>query len=176
MPLSDYAVRLATADDATLLAQMGARTFRDTFGVDNTAKDMAMYVAGSFSTQIQAAELADGSIDFLLALAGDEPVGYAKVRTGDAPPCVGGSAPFEISRLYADTPWIGRGVGGALMQACLDRAASLGCDVVWLDVWERNPRAISFYERWGFAVVGEQDFVLGEDVQHDLLMARDGIG
>jgi ribosomal protein S18 acetylase RimI-like enzyme len=44
--------------------------------------------------------------------------------------------------------------------------------VVWLDVWERNTRAISFYERWGFVVVGEQDFVLGDDVQRDLLMAR----
>lgn len=175
MPLSDCAVRLATADDALLLARMGARTFRDTFGADNTAEDMAAYLARSFSPEIQAAELADAATDFLIAFAGDEPAGYAKVRAGSAPACVRGTSPLEICRLYADTPWIGRGVGGTLMQACLGHAASLGCDVIWLDVWERNPRAIGFYERWGFAVVGEQDFVLGDDVQRDLLMARDGI-
>lgn len=176
MSQSPYVVRRATPDHAPLLAEMGARTFHDTFAADNTAGDMAAYLAGAFSAEIQAAELADPAIDVLLAYAGDEPVGYAKVRTGQAPDCVRGSAALEISRFYADTPWIGRGVGGALMQACLDHAASLGCDVVWLDVWEHNPRAIGFYERWGFAVVGSQDFVLGEDVQHDLLMARDGIG
>jgi ribosomal protein S18 acetylase RimI-like enzyme len=43
---------------------------------------------------------------------------------------------------------------------------------VWLDVWERNTRAIEFYEKQGFTIVGEQDFVLGSDVQRDLLMAR----
>jgi len=45
--------------------------------------------------------------------------------------------------------------------------------VLWLDVWERNSRAIAFYRKWGFVKVGTQDFRLGEDVQHDLLMARD---
>ena len=45
---------------------------------------------------------------------------------------------------------------------------------MWLDVWEENPRAIAFYTKWRFAVVGRQDFVLGSDVQHDLLMSRRG--
>jgi len=39
-------------------------------------------------------------------------------------------------------------------------------------VWERNSRAIAFYEKWKFRVVGEQAFLLGTDVQKDLLMAR----
>ena len=46
------------------------------------------------------------------------------------------------------------------------------CDVVWLDVWEKNLRAIEFYRRWGFVEVGTQGFVLGSDVQHDLLMQK----
>jgi ribosomal protein S18 acetylase RimI-like enzyme len=56
------------------------------------------------------------------------------------------------------------------MRACLERARRLLCDVVWLDVWEKNLRAIAFYRRWGFVEVGTQAFVLGSDVQHDLLM------
>jgi ribosomal protein S18 acetylase RimI-like enzyme len=67
---------------------------------------------------------------------------------------------------------IGRGVGAALMQACLEEAGRRGCETVWLDVWERNPRAIAFYRKWGFAEVGNQAFQLGEDLQNDILMAR----
>ena len=48
----------------------------------------------------------------------------------------------------------------------------MGCDVVWLDVWEKNLRAIAFYRKWGFIEVGEQTFQLGDDLQQDLLMAR----
>ncbi|MGV2488753.1 UNVERIFIED_CONTAM: GNAT family N-acetyltransferase, partial [Bacillus mycoides] len=37
-------------------------------------------------------------------------------------------------------------------------------------VWEENHRAIKFYEKNGFKIFGKHDFVLGEDVQTDLLM------
>lgn len=172
MNREDIAVRKATLSDAALLAELGARTFFDAFAADNSEADMSAYLAGAFSADIQAAELGDPETAFLIAASDDGPVGYARLRTGGAPACVVGKSPVEIVRFYSDTRWIGRGVGNALMAACLTRAESLGCDVVWLDVWERNPRAISFYQRWGFVVVGKQDFVLGDDVQHDLLMAR----
>ncbi len=58
------------------------------------------------------------------------------------------------------------------MTACLEEARRWECDVIWLDVWEKNPRAIAFYERWGFVKVGEQDYQLGNDLQLDWLMAR----
>jgi len=44
--------------------------------------------------------------------------------------------------------------------------------VLWLGVWERNARAIAFYRKQGFEVVGEQEFMLGADRQRDLVMAR----
>lgn len=44
--------------------------------------------------------------------------------------------------------------------------------LVWLGVWEFNPRAIKFYTRYEFKKVGVHPFVLGNDVQNDWLMAR----
>ena len=64
------------------------------------------------------------------------------------------------------------GVGAALMQHCVDLAASRGRDWIWLGVWERNVRAIAFYSRWGFTDVGSQSFQLGADLQTDRIMAR----
>jgi len=78
----------------------------------------------------------------------------------------------EIQRIYADRAWHGRGVGETLMRACIDQAREWQCDVIWLGVWERNPRAIAFYEKTGFQRVGRQMFVLGRDVQFDLVMSR----
>lgn len=67
---------------------------------------------------------------------------------------------------------MGQGVGAALMRASLDAARSAGRRTLWLGVWERNARAISFDERLQFETVGEDVFRLGSDHQTDLIMAR----
>jgi len=58
------------------------------------------------------------------------------------------------------------------MASLLDTAVAGGADVAWLGVWEQNPRAISFYAKSGFAVVGDHVFVLGKDPQRDLVLAK----
>jgi ribosomal protein S18 acetylase RimI-like enzyme len=165
-------VRPATARDNVLLAEIGAETFFDAFGPANTPEDMETYLRSSFSPEIQAAELADPSSRFLIAEAGGETVGYARLRTAKAPDAVRGRRPIEIVRFYARSRWIGRKVGAALMAECLKAAATMGCDTIWLDVWEKNERARAFYARWGFVEVGTQPFRLGTDIQRDLLMER----
>lgn len=165
-------IRRAVSQDNVLLSELGAETFVEAFGAQNTPEDMQLYLAGSFSPDIQAAELSDPSTVFLIAEVGGESVGYARLRQGNSPPAIRAAHPIEIARLYARSRWIGRRVGAALMQECLSEAHGRGCDVIWLDVWERNERAIAFYQKWGFAEVGTQPFRLGDDIQKDLLMAR----
>lgn len=170
--MTKISIRHATPADNILLAELGTRTFRDTFAVDNTPTDMAAYLAASFSPDKQADELAQPGSLFLIAEIDGQAVGYARMRQGEHPPCITGQQPIEIARLYAVKAWIGFGVGKELMTACLTEAEKHDCDTIWLDVWERNLRAIAFYAKWGFITVGTQIFQLGADAQHDLLMQR----
>jgi ribosomal protein S18 acetylase RimI-like enzyme len=166
--------RTAIPADADPLAALAERTFRDTFADDNSPDDIEAYVRDSFSLARVRAELTDDANTFLLAfMDGEEqPVGYAKLRTGTTDPSVAGSEPVELQRLYVDRSAIGHGVGATLMVASLDAALSAGHRTLWLGVWERNTRAISFYERWQFETVGDHEFRLGSDHQTDLIMAR----
>jgi ribosomal protein S18 acetylase RimI-like enzyme len=165
-------IRRATRADGRLLAEVGAETFFDTFAADNTPENMASYLAASFGPEIQRRELSNPHSRFFIAEVDGTAAGYVQLRFGPAPEAVTGWKPVEIARFYARKRWIGKGVGARLMRACLDEAEREGCDAVWLDVWERNPRAIAFYRRWGFRKVGAQEFRLGADVQQDWLMAR----
>lgn len=170
--MREYRIRYGTPADNRLLAEMGRTAFADSFGADNTPENMAAYLDASFSPQIQAEELADPNSLFLIAESEGQPVGFARMKEGDPPEVITGARPIEIVRFYALKEWIGQGVGAALMSACLDEANKRGCDAIWLDVWEKNERAIRFYRKWGFEVVGEQSFQLGADIQRDLLMQR----
>lgn len=170
--MPDPTIRRATAQDAALLAEVGARTFRDAFAQDNTPEDMALHLARVFTPQQMAAELADPQVTCFLVEHDGEAAGYAKLQAGTAPACVDGLAPVEVARIYVDQHVLGRGLGAALMRACLDAARHGGHDVVWLGVWERNARAQAFYRRWGFEDVGVKTFTVGTDVQHDRVMTR----
>ena len=164
--------RRATAEDACLLAELGAKTFSDAFAADNTPEDMAAYLTGSFSREKQAAELADPRSVFLIAEVENTLAGYAHLHAGQSPREVGGAHPIELVRLYSAQEWIGRGVGAALMAASLDAARNRGADIVWLGVWENNLRAQAFYRKWGFVEVGAHVFMLGSDAQTDVVMQR----
>ena len=172
MTQSLAAIRRATADDAGLLADLGARTFYETFAGDNSPEDMAAYLAASFSPEKQAAEIAEPQVTFLIAEVDGAPTGYAQLRAGNAPSCVSNSNPIELVRIYVSREWFGCGVGEALMRACTDEARQMGYQTMWLGVWERNRRAQAFYRKWNFQVVGRHVFQLGSDPQTDLLMER----
>jgi ribosomal protein S18 acetylase RimI-like enzyme len=173
MPTQPH-IRTATPADAERLTALAERTFRDTFAADNSTDDLEAYVRDAFSLDRVRAELADHASTFLLAFVdgGEYPTGYAKLRTGTPDPSVSGPDPVELERLYVDRIAIGHGVGAALMRASFDAARSAGHRTLWLGVWERNARAISFYVKWGFDTVGDHVFRLGSDDQRDLVMER----
>ncbi len=170
-------LRRAAVADAALLAALGARMFTDTFAADNQPDDLALYLSETFDPELQATELADPAVTVYLAETAAGPIGYGLViEGGDAPDDVALAAPngrlLEISRLYVDQASIGTGVGALLMTRLIEHGRATGCDGVWLGVWERNSRAIRFYERFGYRDVGSHVFTVGTDPQTDRLMLR----
>ncbi len=134
---------------------------------------MVIHLATAFSIEAMQAALADRDVAAWIALdAGHAAIGYATLRRGSRASGVEGAKPAEVQRIYVEESWHGHGVGEALMRACVDQATAWRCDVLWLGVWQENPRAIAFYEKNGFRVVGEQTFMLGRDAQRDYVMAR----
>jgi diamine N-acetyltransferase len=168
----DLTIRRASPDDAGLLTELGARTFSETFAADNTPEDVAAYLASSFNLEQQTSELADLAFTFLIAEVGGVAAGYAKLHAGEPAEGIEGAEPVELVRLYVSGEWHGRGVGEALMRACVDEARQAGHETIWLGVWERNGRARAFYRKWDFRAVGEHVFQLGSDPQTDILMER----
>ena len=165
-------IRRATGKDAELVAEMGARLFVNAVGADVEPHDLQRYVDTAFSPAKIAGEIAEASSRFLLASGPEGVVGYAHLREGEPPPCVKGPRPAELVRIYVTSARIGTGVGKELMQACLEEARRGGDKTIWLGVWDRNHRAIDFYDAWGFKRVGERQFVLGRTVHNDLILER----
>lgn len=165
-------IRHAEERDAASLAELADRTFRDAFAHLNRAEDIDLHCRNSYRESIQAAEIRDSNRTTLVCHVRDSLIAYGQLRWGSAPPCVVATRPAEIQRLYVDAPWHGKGVAHALMGSLLDTAVAGGADVAWLGVWEKNSRAIAFYAKSGFEIVGDHVFVVGKDPQRDLVLAK----
>lgn len=169
-----FRIRRATSADAARLAQFLANMFARTFGAQNRPEDLATYLAQAFGDEPLSRELADESTLFWLAEEHPrEIVGCAQLKQGSRSDHVDAIRQAELGRIYADTRWHGQGLGRALLGTVVDAATEWGADVLWLGVWEKNSRAIAFYEKNGFREVGEQPFLVGTDLQRDIVMARE---
>lgn len=164
---SPVIIRRGEAADATLLAELAARTFAETFGAENTPEDLKAHLESSFGVAQQADELADPDVRTLLAYRNDELIGFAQVRRKVIPTCVVAEKPVELYRFYLVRSAHGTGAAKPLILKAREAAQELGGRHLWLGVWERNPRAIAFYLKSGFAKVGSHDFVVGSDMQTD---------
>ncbi len=165
-------IQTVTADDASLIANISRETFYDSFADQNTVADMQLFLDTQFTSEKLMAEVGDPLNVFFIAFIDDQPVGYCKMRPGAHIQMQTADPAIEICRFYARKNSIGKGVGKAMMQHALSYAKDQQYVNVWLGVWEKNERAITFYQSFGFSKFGEHDFLLGADLQRDWLMRK----
>ena len=165
-------IRRALPSDAAPLAEVAARTFRDTFGAQNRDEDLAQHLARAYGERQQREEIADPNLVTLVADQDGALVAFAQLRPQAPAAPLDASQPIELWRFYLDTAWHGRGLAQKLIAAVLAEATAMTADAIWLGVWEHNPRAQAFYRQQGFSAFGAHTFVLDEDPQRDVLMAR----
>jgi GNAT superfamily N-acetyltransferase len=172
---NEIKIRRAEIKDAEMLAGLSYKTFWDAFHEhpENAPEDMADYMAKAFSVEQTRRELLEENSTFLIAEVEDEAAGYAKVMLGAIEDGISAEKPIELNRLYSHQKFLGKGVGACLMERCFRIAKENDCDVMWLGVWEFNPRAQAFYRKYGFYEVGKHIFQLGSDPQTDLLMQKE---
>jgi len=166
-------ISIAATMDAELIADLSRRTFYETFAPHNTPENMEQFLQTQFSREVLIRQVGAPRNTFVLARLNDQPVGYARLyEATELPRGIAGTNSIEIARLYAEQQVIGKGIGKALMHACLDVARQKEKEWIWLGVWEHNHRAIAFYEKMGFGIFDRHIFLLGQDVQYDWWMRR----
>lgn len=179
MTVPDLVIRIADAADADGLAELAADTFPLACPPSTTAKAIAAFIAANLSVDRMGEYLADAERTLLVVHEPDgRLVGYSMIVAGepgdeDAATAVSARPAVELSKFYTRALAHGTGVvAGPLMAATLEAAAASGAASAWLGVNEENGRAISFYEKHGFAKVGRKHFRLGDRDEDDWVLER----
>lgn len=163
-------IRKLNIDDLEALRNLSIQTFKETFEEVNTEEDMQKYLDENLSIEKLKTELENPNSEFYSAENNDDILGYLKLNFKDAQTEKLEENHFEIERIYVLKAFLGQKIGQILFNKAIEIGREKNLEYVWLGVWEENHRAIRFYGKNGFEIFGKHDFVLGEDVQTDLLM------
>lgn len=166
-------IRQAVERDARLIASLGTVTFYEAYFEQDDPHALADYLVEYFSPGKIAVEMAEPESVFFIVFRRGRAVGYAKLRGGLPHESIRAANSIELHRLYLVERVWGSGIGDLLLEHCLQFARELEKDVLWLGVWEQNPRAVNFYAKHGFTRVGSLEFPYGDSVGINAVMQID---
>lgn len=149
-----------TPDDASLLSDMGGVSLIESHGHSATPETMQSYVNRSFSIDACRAELEENNNIFTAVYYHQQPAGYSKIICNVSHPAVHLQPVTKMERLYLLKEFYGLQLGQGLFREAVKFSKSAGDHGMWLNVWKENDRALRFYKRQGFVIVGESEFVL----------------
>lgn len=153
-----------------LLQQISLQTFYDGFFHLNNPDSFNAYVTRAFSREKLFEEINAKESEFYFLYEVDALLGYIKINGSTAQSDINDPKSLEIERIYITKENQNKGLGKFLLDQIKDIATERNLEYIWLGVWEKNLKAIRFYERYGFTLFGSHEFMMGTEVQIDLLM------
>ncbi|HMG14268.1 MAG TPA: GNAT family N-acetyltransferase [Saprospiraceae bacterium] len=163
-------MRRITDADIDELRKLAIDSFIETYSWANTEENMQLYVDKYFSVNQLREEINYHTSQFYFALLENKAIGYIKLNFGQAQTDIKEDNNLELERIYVLKDFQANRVGYELMQKAIQIADEYKKDYLWLGVWEKNEKAIKFYEKNGFIPFAHHPFMLGDELQSDILM------
>jgi ribosomal protein S18 acetylase RimI-like enzyme len=166
-------IRKILAEEVSELCEVARKAFVQAFTEGNKPENVKAYLEEAFSLSQFQAEMQEPASTFYGAFLANQLIGYTKINQTPAQTDIHDQESIEIARLYVLEDYLGMGIGKILLDTALGMGKELHKKYLWLGVWEKNARAIRFYEKNGLNIFGSHPFPFGDEIQTDFLMKID---
>jgi diamine N-acetyltransferase len=148
-------IRDGDPDDINTIGFLAQQIWPPTYGSILSPEQLQYMMNLFYSPASLRRQMVEQRHRFLIVEQGDEPIGFASWGAEDAPGL------FKLHKIYVLPGQQGKGLGRSLLQFIFEDIAPKGGTRLRLNV-NRYNKARQFYERMGFAVIGEEDVPIGE--------------
>lgn len=168
--MDNLEIRKATKKDNAILHAIAVTTFTETYAAFNTEENMRNYLAYNYSLEQLTREVNNPDSEFYLVVLEQKTIGFLKLNFGAAQTEIKDKQSVEIERIYVLNEFHGKKIGKLLFDKALEIARKHSAKYLWLGVWEKNPKAIRFYQKNGLMAFDNHIFKFGDEGQIDILM------
>jgi len=170
---NEIGIRAAARGDEEALSAVGKASFLEAFAGILDGGDIIAHCERQHAAAVYRDWLADDDMRIWLAEAtpGRAPIGYLVLAPAKLPVADPQADDLEIKRIYLLHRFHGQRVGKRLMDAAVADARERGAGRVLLGVYAGNHDALAFYQRCGFAQIGQRTFRVGDTDYDDIILA-----
>ena len=154
------AIVKATAADTSLIVRVATASFIALHENRMPATDLAAYVSTKLTIPVIEEELNNPANIFHIIYYNDQPAGYSKIIFNTPCPLIKNTAVTKMERLYLLKEFYALQLGSVVFEFNNHLARQANQAGMWLYVWVKNERAIRFYKKQGFEIIGNEDFVI----------------
>ncbi len=166
-------IKIGTIDDVHEISFLGKKTFDQSFGhLFGDRKDLTDYLDHTFSIEKLKSSIVKPHNVYWVAYYGKSAVGYAKIQLNSPSEFVESSKGCKLQKIYILKEYLSMGIGAQLNQLIFDKAISTNSEYIWLSVLKSNEKAVRFYERNLYSIVGEHSFNIGKEDFDFWVMSR----
>lgn len=165
-------IREAIPEDALCIGVLGMQVFLDTYATEGIRSSIANEALQAFAPHVIAELIAQPGTALLVAETKGHLVGFAQIKLNANHSMIDTAGAAELQRLYIQERFTGCGLGHKLLQAAEQSAARDGAALLWATVWVGNERALGFYPRRGYAVLGSPTYTFQGETHGNRLFGK----
>ena len=152
----------ATPKDAKVLAKLAKTSFIPAHGHSAPKNDIDNYITTNFSEANFIKELENPENHYYIIYHENKIAGYSKITLNTVNENIEQKNVTYMSRLYLLKEFYGLNLGKTLFDFNIEFSKEHNQAGIWLAVWVENDKAIKFYTKMGFKIVGVYDFRISE--------------
>lgn len=163
----------ATEKDAPTIVNIGKVSVKEAHLGSCPEEILDAYISSHYNNEAMQKELADPNNIYSIITYNGEPAGFSKIVFNAPHAAIDRSNTTKLDRIYLLKEFQGAKLGYGLLQHNIGLAKNNGQSAIWLFTWVGNKKAIGFYSKAGFKIIGSHDFHVAHDyynANHHMLL------
>lgn len=148
--------------DSQLLSEIAKLTFIESHGHSAKLEDINVYVSEKCSADFFERDLSNPNNIYQIIYHDGRAAGYSKIIFDTPYPESHQKNITKLERIYLLKEFYNLKLGLQLIQFNIDLSRRNNQRGIWLFVWKENQRAVNFYKKIGFVIIGSYDFKISE--------------
>ena len=151
-------VKRATAEDHRPIVAIGKIAVAEAHRDSTSAENLNEYLEKNYNDHAIKEELDDPDNIYHMISYNGNPVGFSKIILNAKEPGIVAENVTKLDRIYLLKEFYGLKLGLELMNFNIRLAVNNKQSGIWLYTWIGNTRAIDFYLKAGFTIIGSHKF------------------
>ena len=163
----------ATEEDYQTIVNIGRVAVTEAHIESTTAENMKAYIDRNYSDDAIKEELTDPVNIYHIVHYNGKPVGFSKIILNAVHTDIAAKNVTKLDRIYVLKEYYNLKLGFELLKFNIRLAENNNQSGLWLYTWVGNTRAINFYLKTGFKIIGSHKFYVTEtyyNMNHHMLL------